>query len=207
MTIWNAYEKVYDRLWVQRISLAPTRTSIIDYLAQHLEPQVLNQMQVLDVSCGTGQLMSDLKANWPTINCMGLEPSTLGERAREKGHSVFKGTIDALETSFDALTYDLVTCTHAFPYYPDQPKALALLSQRLKPGGLLMVAHAETATPYDALMLLGVKLTTSKARYPRPRVFKTWLNRKEHGLVLLHKQRINAWGIPSITLYIARKCL
>ncbi len=201
MSIWNRYVGIYDRLWVQKVSLAPTRRKVIHTLLGLFDGK--EDFSLLDISCGTGQLLSEVAEAMPNSKRLGVEPSDLGTLAARKGHSVLPYTIDALHKVPEQ--FDVITCTHAFPYYPDQVKALRLMSDRLRPGGILLLAHAETATLYDKLCLSLVKLTTSKAHYPTPATLKGWLAQTDVALTLLDRQRINGKGVPSITLYTARK--
>jgi 2-polyprenyl-3-methyl-5-hydroxy-6-metoxy-1,4-benzoquinol methylase len=195
MGIWDRYKQVYDGLWVQKVSLEPTRLKVIDVLRQYgtLEGELL------DMSCGTGQLLSDIEAAIPSLSLEGVEPSALGQVATEKGHRVIVGTIEDM-----CLTkaYDILVCTHAFPYYVDPSHAMTQFSACLKPGGLLIIAHAHTENLYDRIILALVKLTTSKAIYPSAN--------KIHGLlqkdfVYREQIQVNQWYIPSIILHVAHK--
>lgn len=201
-TIWNRYTKIYDRLWVQRVSLAPTRAAVLKAIKSYL-PVTTIDLSLLDMSCGTGQLLYDLRAQWPKAKLLGIEPSDLAEVAISKGFHVERKTIQEAHTICDQ--FHIVTCTHAFPYYPDQAKALALLSNLLLPQGLLLLAHAESASLYDWFMLKIVKLTTSKALYPSPTLMKAYLSNNDLNLDLVDRIRVNGPGIPTITLYVLRK--
>lgn len=209
MSVWNRYATTYDRLWVQRVSLGPTRKLVIQKLSQIFKQG--EPFSLLDMSCGTGQLLTDIATHFPSSQRLGIEPSALGTTAMQKGHQVMTLTIDALikpnfTPGFDSQApFDAITCTHAFPYYPNQPGAILALSRHLKPGGHLLIAHAEAATLYDSLALSLVKLTTSKAHYPTPKSLKHMLAQPLANLTLLERIRINGPGVPSITLYLARK--
>lgn len=195
MAIWDAYVHIYDRLWVQKVSLGPTRRKVLEVLRDH----GVQNGQFLDMSCGTGQLLTELKAAFPAASLEGIEPSALGQVAIDKGHHVTVATIEDLELPE---AYDVILCTHAFPYYSNPQQAIQTLSRGLKPGGLLIMAHAHTENIYDRLMLALIKLTTSKATYPSTvdmhRYFKGPLHH-------LKTYPINAWYIPSIRLHVAQK--
>lgn len=195
MGIWDGYKQIYDRLWVQKVSLGPTRVKVIDVLKQYgtLEGELL------DMSCGTGQLLSDIRVAFPNFELEGVEPSALGQVAMAKGHKVTVGTI---EDTYLIKLYDVVVCTHAFPYYDDPVHAIKQFSACLKPGGLLIIAHAHTENLYDRVVLALVKLTTSKATYPSAD--------RMHGLLQAdfdyrEQLQINPWYIPSIILHVAHK--
>jgi len=195
MAIWDAYVKIYDRLWVQKVSLGPTRRKVLEVLREH----GIQGGKILDMSCGTGQLLTELQAAFPTVTLEGVEPSALGQVAVEKGHRVTVATIENLELSD---RYDVILCTHAFPYYSNPQLAIQTLMQGLKTGGLLVMAHAHTENTYDRLMLALLKLTTSKANYPST---ADMLGYFKGELVHLKTYPINAWYIPSIRLHVAQK--
>ncbi len=195
MSIWNLYEKTYEKLWVQHISLRPTRKAVIRALSSlHLPENTL-----LDMSCGTGQLLDDLKRDLPEIKCMGVEPSLMRRAAASKGHKILESNVEHFESTEK---FGCIVCTHAFPYFSDQQDAISRFSEHTLPGGYLIIAHAETKTIYDLLMLKIVKLTTSKANYPAPSKMKELL---EPYYKICDVVEINAWYVPSITMYVARK--
>lgn len=201
MSIWDRYTSVYDRLWAQKFSLEPTRRAVVEALESYLEAQQIEKPleALLDMSCGTGQLLSDLKTAGIASYYLGVEPSKLGDVAKDKGHMV---TAESIET-FDSLKkYDAITCTHAFPYYQNQALAIKRFSEGLKEQGLLVIAHAETKTLFDRLVLVLVKLTTSKAHYPSPDEMTKML---QAHFQVLNQVQVNKWYIPSITLYVCQK--
>lgn len=195
MSKWDLYEHIYDRLWVQKFSLKPTRDRIIEKLKRLTLPQET----LMDMSCGTGQLLDDIKIHLPHLATKGVEPSRLGRVAREKGHEIIETTISELKMKS---TFGCICCTHAFPYYESPEQAIQTFSDHLDDNGYLMIAHAETKTFYDRLVLPIVKLTTSSATYPTPRQMRSHLERH---FDICDIVQINAWYVPSITLYIARK--
>lgn len=195
MSKWDSYAENYERLWVQKFSLKPTRTKLL----KHLSKLQLPSLDLMDMSCGTGQLLDDIQVSLPQIKALGVEPSMLGDVARKKGHSVINATIGTLDLD---QKFGCICCTHAFPYYEAPEQALANFSELLLEDGYLLIAHAETKSLYDRLMLCVVKLTTSKANYPKPDRMKLYLS--EH-FNICETVQINAWYIPSITLYVARK--
>lgn len=195
MSKWDLYENIYDKLWVQRVSLRPTRERIVEILKDLQLPVG----KLMDMSCGTGQLLDDIKAHLPHLDIKGVEPSRLGVVARQKGHVV---DVKSISEYSDEEKVGCICCTHAFPYYEAPKVAIKKFSEHLLGGGYLLIAHAETKTLYDRLMLPIVKLTTTKAVYPTPRMM---LGHLEPEFEICETVQINKWYIPSITLYVARK--
>jgi SAM-dependent methyltransferase len=193
--VWNRYENIYERLWVQKVSLKPTRDCVIEVLKTLNIPCP----SFLDMSCGTGQLLDDLNLHLPNLDGIGVEPSRLGKLARKKGHKVIESMVEdfSLDTQFGC-----VLCTHAFPYYTSPKEAIASFSRHTLANGYLILAHAETKRLYDRIALALVKCTTSKANYPTPTAM---LNYLQPYYEICNTISINAWYIPSITLYVARK--
>lgn len=154
--IWDFWAPRYERLWVQRVSLGPTRAAVREALAG--EPAG----RLLDFGCGTGQLRDEL----PDWDYTGVDasPAMIAEARRRRPDARL---VCGDAQSFDAppAHFDAVVCAHAFPYLPDQPAALARLVNWVRPGGQLLLAQACTENRYDRLALALVKLTTSRARY------------------------------------------
>lgn len=195
MSKWDLYENIYDRLWVQRVSLQPTRERIIETMRGLRLPVD----HVLDMSCGTGQLLDDMKTHLPHLRTLGVEPSRMGRAARRKGHAVMENAIS--ELSLDD-RFGCICCTHAFPYYDAPKQAIKTFHSHLEKGGYLLIAHAETRTLYDLMLLPIVKLTTSRAAYPTPKQMRNYLEPEFQVCDII---QVNAWYVPSITLYVARK--
>jgi len=201
MSIWDRYINIYDRLWVQKVSLVPTRVAVIKTL-KHLKDQNIIKTPIptaLDISCGTGQLLTDLKRENLIEFYIGLEPSLLSNKAREKGHTVIKETI---EDFHPIERYDLLTCTHALPYYEDIDASIIKMAGFLKDEGILLIACAHRNNLYDRLILGFVKFTTSKANYPTQKSLTSTL---ENSFEVLSVHKINKGIIPSIYLYCAKK--
>lgn len=178
-TIWDFWAERYERLWVQKYSLAPTRRAVLDELGG-----VLRQGQsyrILDIGCGTGQLLREIQAGFPDY---GLELNGLDishrmievARGKSSGIQYACGSVD--EFAAEPGSFDIITCTHSFPYYPDKPGAIARFAALLKTDGRLYLAQASQNSFYDAFVMAFVKFTTSKAQYPSVKEMDTLLSER-----------------------------
>lgn len=161
--IWDFWAPHYDSLWVQRISLGPTRRALLAGIGTR------PGMSLLDMGCGTGQLLGDLKRHFGSarFGYVGVDqsPRMIAVARAKYPDATFTIGCSAGYTAADS-TFDVVICAHSFPYFPDKPAMLRKLRNMLKPGGILLIAQACTDNLYDAVVLALVKLSTSAAQYP-----------------------------------------
>lgn len=170
--IWDFWAKYYDRLWLQRVSLQPTRILVckkIMELTGDTEPaQGDSRLHILDMGCGTGQLYGDLvqTLGQKRFRYLGVDPSgPMLEKAVEKFPEAAFLRSDVKEVIPDQESFDVIVCSHSFPYYPDGETALKKMAGMLGPGGQLLLSQACTDSMYDAVILKLTGLTTSKAVY------------------------------------------
>ena len=55
--VWNRLAIKYDRLWVQKYSLSPTRKKVIKLIKEF---DLVNNFKLLDCGCATGQLIEEI---------------------------------------------------------------------------------------------------------------------------------------------------
>ncbi len=195
--LWDFWATRYESLWVQYFSLEPTRCAIIRNIP--FRPNI----NILDVGCGTGQLLGDLKThfNGTPFSYTGIDQSSGMIRA---AHSKYPGghfsVASATEFHAPNKTYDIIICTHAFPYFPNKEHVLQKLAALLTDGGILLLAQASMNNPYDALMLSVVKLTTTKAYYPSRRNMRR-LAASSFSRPPAETRISSNWLIPSIILF------
>src|SRR5660397_238177 len=69
--IWNFWAKRYDRLWVQKYSLRPTRNCILKAIEQDNKED--ENLKVLDLGCGPGQLINILEKKYNNFKITGID--------------------------------------------------------------------------------------------------------------------------------------
>ena len=61
--------------------------------------------------------------------------------------------------------FDLIICTHAFPYFPNKSEAIQKMASLCRDNGKIIIVSSSTNNFKDLLANLLVKTRTSKARY------------------------------------------
>ena len=192
--IWDYYADRYERLWVQRFVLNPSRRLILKTMRE-----LPASRKILDVGCGIGELCHSMSLQNPLAEITGIDPSVkMVERAKEKfsGNNInyICGHADSL---LEDHKFDLIVSTNAFPYMLDKPKAIVVMKTLLKPNGRLLLLFANQNTLYDALWLMFVKLTTSRAQYPSVSSLHNLL--KESGFEIGKTESIDSlFFVPSV---------
>ena len=88
---------------------------------------------ILDVGCGTGKLLLDLKEQGFS-NLMGIDPFVKSDIAYESGVRVLKQPLDEVTGQ-----YDFIMLHHSFEHMPDQLETLRKLHELIKPGHYVLL--------------------------------------------------------------------
>lgn len=102
--------------------------------------------RILDVGCGTGQLLSEIRRMHLYISLTGVDLSLAMVMATKKnvsGISALEG--DAEKLPFPGSRFDIVTAIHMLYHVPDQTKALKEMIRVTKKGGTVFI----TTTDYE----------------------------------------------------------
>jgi len=201
--IWNFWADKYDKLWVQKYSLKPTR----DYVLKAISDMNIDKnIRVLDLGCGSGQLIHEMSHMFNNLNITGIDFSEKMiemSQARNQMAQHIKLNADELYKINDK--YDLIICTHSLPYYKEPEKVLMELSKLLNDDGNLLIGFASGNNFYDKLILSFVKLTTGPANYPSDEGFRKIISSffKVESLGII-KEKIY---MPRIAVYKLKKAV
>lgn len=202
--IWNFWARRYHKLWVQKWSLAPTRRAIIDYLKGHYNNQ--HKINLLDMGCGTGQLVGDIKRQLVDysfdIVAVDYAPKMV-DVAQENYPDVDFVCSDAKDYKCADKSFDVIICTHSFPYYHDQRQVLKKFNRLLLDDGTLLLAQASAHHLYDRFVMRLVKLTTGRAHYPSPAQIEQ-LSNGLFKLQAVHPVKTKFF-MPALYLFILKK--
>ena len=103
---------------------------------------------VLDVACGTGVLFPDyLARNVASLTAIDISPE-MAKIAQNKFPDVHVICGDVETTNFGK-KFDCIMVYNAFPHFPDPENLIRILSDLLKPGGTLTVAHGMSRAQID----------------------------------------------------------
>ena len=199
--IWDFWAGRYDRLWVQKKSLKPTREYVRGIIR---EEWMEGARSLLDLGCGPGELISSLGEDLRDMDITGVDFS----RAMLEISKIKNPEAKHLEMAAEDLEgldqkFDVVTCTHSLPYYRNKKRVMAKIAERLVPGGKLIIAFASGNSPYDRVALSLVKLTTGPAAYPSDMDFRDMIR----GVFAIESRHVirEAIYMPTIAVYTLRR--
>jgi ubiquinone/menaquinone biosynthesis C-methylase UbiE len=125
---------------MRRQALAP--------IARHLAGRSNSDTRLLDVGCGTGRFLVQIKSNWPRLKVAGvdLSPHYLAE-ARERLEAWSRVELvqgAAEELPFAEAEFDVVTSVFLLHELPRKVRHAALreMARVLKPGGMLVMVDS-----------------------------------------------------------------
>lgn len=201
--IWNFWADKYDKLWVQKYSLKPTRDYILKAISKL---NIYENIKVLDLGCGPGQLIHEMSHTFNNLIITGIDFSEkMIEMSQNKNPKAKHIKLDADELYKLKDKYDLIICTHSLPYYKEPGKILMELSKLLNDDGRLLIGFASGNSFYDKLVLSFVKLTTGPANYPSDEGFREIISPffKVESLEII-KEKIY---MPRIAVYKLKKAV
>jgi ubiquinone/menaquinone biosynthesis C-methylase UbiE len=121
----------------------------LSLLARHWRGRDQRALKLVDVACGAGGFLRDLKATFPRAALAGLDlsPAYLAKTRQRTGLGVVQANAEALP--FADASLDAVTCVYLFHELPPRvrPVVAAAIARTLKPGGVLV--FVDSVQPRD----------------------------------------------------------
>ncbi len=120
------------------------RRSALRFVGEAIAGRDQRRLALLDIACGTGRLLRDMRLAWPALGLTGLDLSAvyLSEARRHMGSlrsaNFIEGNAEAIPLP-DA-SQDIVTCVFLFHELPPAVRRVvaAEIARVLKPGGALV---------------------------------------------------------------------
>lgn len=109
--------------------------AMIDQLELSIIRPLAQQKDVLEVGCGTGLLMKEIKESASSIKGIDISEQML-EKAKERGLDVQQGIAEKLP--YDDDTFDLVYSFKVLAHVENIKEAMNEMNRVLKPGGFLV---------------------------------------------------------------------
>jgi ubiquinone/menaquinone biosynthesis C-methylase UbiE len=130
---YTALAPTYDQRWSAYLnaSLCMTLEKVADLPAD----------RVLDVACGTGQLLDVLSRRSDSAELVGIDrvPAMLEVARRRLGQRATFLECEAAQLPFDDADFQLVTCTNALHYFPNVDATLREIRRVISPTGNLII--------------------------------------------------------------------
>ncbi|MGB1251525.1 MAG: class I SAM-dependent methyltransferase [Candidatus Promineifilaceae bacterium] len=130
-----------NRSWltrlIVRVSWLLDKTIYIDsdWYTAHFGPE---SQRILDIGCGSGRILSELKAIGHTV--VGLEPDPAArDVAQAQGLTVYPGMAEAVPEELVGSQFDTIFMTHVLEHSVDPLKSLRSVVDLLADGGKLIV--------------------------------------------------------------------
>ena len=144
----------------------PMRRRALSLLAKAWRTQDHRGRRVLDLACGSGAFLTDLKAAFPRAEVVGLDASRayLDEARRRSGAPGVQALAERLP--FADASLDAATCVFLFHELPPKVRSAvaAEVARVLKPGGVFVMADSIQAADDPSLARL---LETFPVNFPR----------------------------------------
>lgn len=202
--LWDFWADKYEKLWVQKYSLSPTRRELIREVKKLIKPDEI--YYILDMGCGIGQLITELQAELKNFDIkytgVDISPKMIKKAKENDSHSTY------LNCSVDDFTaegkyFDIILCSHSFPYYPNKEEAINKFYSNLKDEGSLLLAQASANSIYDHIAMFFVKFTTGSAKYLSVKQIQD-IAKNKFDLIKVHKIK-EKYYMPSICLFVLKK--
>ncbi|MDQ3339916.1 MAG: class I SAM-dependent methyltransferase [Myxococcota bacterium] len=128
--------------------------------------------RILDVGCGTGEIVMRLAALFPRATIVGVDIieahlDLARSRCAQLADRVQFQVADAFELPFDEASFDLVVCRHVLQAIPTPERVLAQLVRVTRPGGVLHLVPED----YDMIHAAPTRIDVSWFWHAGPRAY------------------------------------
>ena len=125
-------------LWVERMRL----TTISGLIKKHIQKNNLADPVIVEVGCGTGQVLEEISRTIKTNNLIGIEPL---DEWRKKSHENLGNKVKLIkgfaeELPFENNLADFIVCTEVLEHVIDPKVVLNEFSRVIKHDGLIIVS-------------------------------------------------------------------
>lgn len=145
----------------------------VDKTGKHARGQykyVLNELQqldfqkILDVGCGTGEILKSIKERYSFVQLYGLD---ISEEMLKQANDKLKGTAtlilgDAENITLETNSFDLLLCTDSFHHYPNPQQSISEFYRVLKHGKFLLIADYWKPFPIRQIMNLFISYSNER---------------------------------------------
>jgi ubiquinone/menaquinone biosynthesis C-methylase UbiE len=141
----SRYEAQVEALFAG--TAGPMRRRALALLARAFRDRDQRGLRIVDVACGSGAFLSDLRATFPRAAVAGLDLSRpyLAQARARSGAAVVQGAAESLP--FGDASLDGISCIYLFHELPPKvrPQVAAEFARVLRPGGVLAFADSVQA--------------------------------------------------------------
>jgi ubiquinone/menaquinone biosynthesis C-methylase UbiE len=144
---------------MRRQALVPLREALLEHA--HSPGGGARSARLLDIACGTGGFLADVKRNYPRLAVTGIDLSAsylgVAKRRLAAWSRVALAEANAETLPFADASFDIVTCVYLFHELPHRARAAVAgeIRRVLQPGGrLIFVDSLQTGDEpdYDAML-------------------------------------------------------
>ncbi len=124
----------------------PMRRQALPFIRKALEGKDAGAATLLDMGCGTGRFLGEVKDNWPQLDvtALDLSPAYLGKARAALGRwkNITYLQANAEETGLPDGSFDVITAVYLFHELPPEvrERVASEIARLLKPGGTLVQA-------------------------------------------------------------------
>lgn len=143
---FDRWAATYDRSWLSELVFHPSIRACHEEILRWQAARGAHPYRLLDVGCGTGNLLLSLTRDPLAAELVGLDYSPeMVQRCRRKfTEADADGRLrivhgDAENLPFEDGFADVVTCCNSFHHYPHQPAVVREFHRVLRPDGLLVL--------------------------------------------------------------------